>query len=266
MSKAVAEIPRSSLARMLKILDLFSDEHPTRAVEDVVIALEVSLPTAYRYVRTLLESGLLQRQDTSHYALGPRIILLDYYIRRADPVLRAALPVLRELVEATGLDCVLTELFGMRVLDTHREMGSRPAALSYGRGRPRPLFLGGAPKVLLASLGAGPLRKVFDARRKELVRCGLPSDLPAFRRYFAVIRRTGYYVSEGELEPRIAAVAAPVLKPAKGAWAAVSLVFDRSRLSIIDVEKMTRLVSEAAARIAGRLVAPLHPLPTEDSP
>ena len=123
---------------MLGVLDLFDDNHLTRTAEDIATALDVSLPTSYRYVRLLLQAGLLQRVEESHYALGPRIIMLDHYIRRADPVLNAGLPVLRELVDATGFDCVLTAVFGLQVLDTYREMGGAPASLAYGRGRPRP--------------------------------------------------------------------------------------------------------------------------------
>jgi len=238
---------------MLGVLDLFDDTHLTRTAEDIATTLDVSLPTSYRYVRLLLQAGLLQRVEDSHYALGPRIILLDHYIRRADPVLKVGLPILRELVAATGFDCVVTGVFGMQVLDTHREMGGMPAELAYGRGRPRPLFLGGAPKVLLSTFSPAQLKKVFETRHEELVGCGLPAEWPEFRRYYTAIRKAGYYVSKGELEPQLAAVAAPIPKSDGGAWAAISLVFDTSRLAIVDLEKLVRLITEATARIGGRL-------------
>lgn len=249
----MSEPTTSSLERMLGVLDLFDDTHLMRTAEDIAAALDVSLPTSYRYVRLLLQAGLLQRVEDSHYALGPRIILLDHYIRRADPVLKVGLPVMRELVDATGFDCVLTGVFGLQVLDTYREMGTSPASLAYGRGRPRPLFLGAAPKVLLASFGSTQLKKVFELKHEEAVRAGLPAEWSEFRRYYAAIRKAGHYISKGELEPQLAAVAAPILKPDGGAWAAISLVFDTSRLAIVDLEKMVRLITEAATRIGGRL-------------
>lgn len=249
----MSESTSSSLERMLGVLDLFDDTHLTRTAEDIATLLEVSLPTSYRYVRLLLQAGLLQRVEDSQYALGPRIILLDHYIRGADPVLKTGLPILRELVVATGFDCVVTGLFGTQVLDTHREMGGAPAALAYGRGRPRPLFLGAAPKVLLASFGPVALKKVFESHHAEAVRAGLPADWSDFRRYFAAIRKAGHYVSRGELEPQLVAVAAPIPKPDGGAWAAISLVFESSRLAIVDLDKLVRLVTEAATRIGGRL-------------
>ena len=67
----------SSLARMLSVLDLFSDHQLTWTAEGITEALQVSLPTGYRYVKMLVDAGLLQRAADSHYTLGPRIIVLE---------------------------------------------------------------------------------------------------------------------------------------------------------------------------------------------
>lgn len=249
----MTEKSASSLGRMLDVLDLFDDTVLARTTDDIAVALDVSLPTAYRYVRLLVEAGLLQRAENSHYTLGPRIIVLDHYIRKADPVLREGIPIMRELVHATGFDCVASGLFGDQVLDTHREAGSVPTTLAYGRGRPRPLFQGAAPKVILAQFTAPQLHKLFDARHDEAVRHGLPGDWPEFRRYFAKIRNAGFYLSVGELEPQLAAVAAPVTKADGGAWGAISLVLDVQRLSIVDTDKLAGLLVQAAKRLSERL-------------
>jgi len=238
---------------MLDVLDLFDDHCLTRTAEEIATELEVSLPTGYRYVRMLVEAGLLQRVENSHYTLGPRIILLDHYIRKADPVLREGIPVMRELVQQTGFDCVSSGLFGTQLLDTHREAGSAPAALAYGRGRPRPLFQGAAPKVMVASFAPAPLHKLFDARHAEIVRCGLPSEWSDFRRYYAAIRKAGHYLSVGELEPQLAALAAPIEKSEGGVWGAISLVLDTARLAIVDTDRLAHLVKDAARRIGERL-------------
>jgi hypothetical protein len=126
----------SSGARVLSVLDLFSDQRLLWTPEAIADALQVSLPTAYRYVKLLTEAGLLQRTLDAQLTLGPRIIVLDHYIRQADPVLQHGVPFMKELVSQTGLDCVVSALYGGQLLDTHREFGAAPASLSYGRGRP----------------------------------------------------------------------------------------------------------------------------------
>lgn len=243
----------SSLSRMLSVLDLFSDQRLTWTAEEITEALQVSLPTGYRYVKMLVDAGLLQRAAGSHYTLGARIIVLDHYIRQADPVLQHGVPFMQELVEQTGFDCVFSALYGQQVLDTHREYGQAPATLSYGRGRPRPLFLGAAPKVILSCFTAAQLRKVFDHRTTEIVRAGLPAEWPAFRKVYSSIRKAGFYFSNGELEPNLAAVAAPLQKPDGSVLGALSLVTTVQRMSVIDLPKLTQLLVRAAQDITVRI-------------
>jgi DNA-binding IclR family transcriptional regulator len=257
----VSEKSISSLTRMLGVLTLFDDRNWALTAEEITDALGVSRPTGYRYVKILFDAGFLQRLENSTYALGPRIIVLDHYIRVADPVLHVAVPLMRELVAKTGFDCVTSGWFGRQVVDTHREIGVVPADLYYGRGRPRPLFQGAAPKVILAQLAGAQLRKVFNDYHDEAVVQGLASEWTEFRKYFAAIRKAGYYFSVGELQPQYAAVGAPIIKPEGSVWGAISLVFDKSRLSIVDTSKLTDMTIEAATAISARMTqeAPSHP-------
>ena len=243
----------SSLARMLSVLDLFSEQAPLWTAEAIIEALQVSAPTGYRYVKTLVEAGLLQRGTDSHYHLGARIIVLDHCIRMGDPVLQQGLPFMAELVEKTGFECVISALYGAQLVDTHREYSKAPAALSYGRGRPRPLFLGAAPKVILACMGSVALRRQFAQHPKEIAAAGLPTDWDAFRRYFAAIRKAGYYFSEGELESTLAAVAVPLQKADGHVLGALSLVTTVSRMAMVDRRKLTDLVKRTAQDIVSRI-------------
>jgi DNA-binding IclR family transcriptional regulator len=243
----------SSLARMLGVLDLFNETTPVWTAEAVAEAMKVSVPTAYRYVKLLVASGLLQRSAESQYSLGPRIIVLDHFIRTGDPVLQHAIPFMQELVATTGFDCVISALYGQQLLDTHREYGSVPADLGYGRGRPRPLFLGGAPKVILSCLPPNALHKVFDQYPQEIAQAGLPTEWSAFRKYYSSIRKAGHYLSNGELESNLAALAAPIQQADGTVLGAISLVTTVQRMAVIDVTKVAALVMRCAADIAIRV-------------
>ncbi len=243
----------SSLARMLSVLELFSDQQLSWTAEAITEALRMSLPTGYRYVKKLVDAGLLQRAAGSNYTLGPRIIVLDHYIRMADPVLRQAIPFMAELIEKTGFDCVISGLYGQQVLDTHRELGTAPAALSYGRGRPRPLFQGAAPKVIVSCFAPARLRRVFDQHGEEIARAGLPSDWSGFRSYYSAIRKAGHYFSNGELEAELAALAAPLQKADGTLLGAISLVATTQRMAVIDRPQLTRLITRAAQEITARI-------------
>jgi len=244
----------SSLARMLGVLDLFTEQRLHWTADAISEALQVSLPTGYRYVKMLTEAGLLQRTGDAQVTLGPRIVVLDHYIRQADPVLQHGIPFMKELVALTGFDCVVSSLLGTQLLDTHREYSSVPADLSYGRGRPRPLFLGAAPKVILAQLPTGTLHKILDAQSLDAAAAGLPTEWAEFRRYFARIRKAGFYFSNGELEASLSALAVPLIAADGRVLGALSLVSSVQRMGMIDTSKLTPLLQRAAADISSRLL------------
>jgi DNA-binding IclR family transcriptional regulator len=196
-SKEVSDV--SSLSRLLRVFDLFTEDNLHWTIEAIAQALDVSVPTSYRYVKVLLDARLLQRASNAQVTLGVRVMALDHIIRMADPVLNVGKPFMQELTAQTGFDCVMTGLYGEQIIDTHREYGQVPLALRYGRGRLRPLYLGGAPKAILSCYTPAQLRKLFDAHLSEIAQAKLPTDWPAHRQYFRAIRKAGYYFSNGEL-------------------------------------------------------------------
>lgn len=138
----------TSPARALAVLDLFTQQRPVWQPDEINGALGYTRATGYRYVKDLVEAGFLQKVSAGRYALGGRIVELDYQLRQSDPVLLAALPVMESLARGSGFDVVLSVLFGgPMVIDVHRVSVQSSLKLAYGRGRPRPLFRSGAPKI-----------------------------------------------------------------------------------------------------------------------
>lgn len=244
---------KPSIGRALAILDLFTVDAPSWTAEQICEQRRLSLPTGYRYIRELVGAGLLVRLSGGRYSLGPKIIALDHTIRQSDPLLRLAVPVMVDLVRRTGCACVLSSLLGDQILDTHREAGAEPLTLAYGRGRPRPMFYGAAPKVILANQPAAWLHKLYDARSAEIAAAGLGKDWSSFRRYLSEIRRNGFYVSRGELEADISAVAAPIRGGSPEPHSALALVTTSERFKLLNVDLLARLVAQGASEIGSML-------------
>ena len=237
----------TSPARVFAILNLFDEDHPVWHTDDINSALGYARATGYRYVRDLVEAGFLGKVSAGRYSLGPRIIELDYQLRRSDPVLLAAVPVMDALVASIGLDVVLSTVFGSRVVDIHRASADPTLELSYGRGRPRPLYRGAAPKVFLANLPRPRLARLFEGTAAEAASAGLGADWDAFRSTLAAIRRAGFYWSHGELEAGIAAAAVPLFDAEGDIVASMALVGQEAALAAIG-EAGLREALEAARR------------------
>ncbi|MEN5033607.1 IclR family transcriptional regulator [Pseudomonas sp. TWI929] len=240
----------SSLNRMLSVLDVFTSERPVWEADAIVEALGCSTPTGYRYLKELMQAGLLQRLNGGYYALGPRIALLDYIIRTTDPLLGLSIPLMRELVEKTECRCVLSRMDGDFFLDLHHERPERDVQLNYGRGRPRPLFLGGAPKVIIAHYQPKKLRSLYDRHADEISSAGISQNWEDFQQAMLAIRRDGFYESHGELEEGIASLSVPVRFSSKENCAALALVTTTSRFEVTDRTKLLEVMRKTAQRIS----------------
>jgi len=239
----------TSPSRMLAILGLFTEDHPVWQTDALNEALGYSRATGYRYVKDLVAAGLLQKVAAGRYALGARIIELDYRLRRSDPVLRAAAPVMEALVRRTRLDAVLSAMFGARVVDTHRVSGDAALELQYGRGHPRPLFQGAAPKVLMACRPRAQLVRLHAQHADEIAAHGLGDSWAGFRDRMAVIRRAGFHLSLGELEPGIGAAAVPLTGEDGEVLAALALVGTVDRLQALGAARLQAVLGKAAAQV-----------------
>jgi DNA-binding IclR family transcriptional regulator len=112
----------------------------------------------------------------------------------------------------------------VRVVDTHRVGTNSSLKLEYGRGRPRPLFKGAAPKVMLASLPRVQLQGIYDSHAADIAAANLGASWTEFRRRMAEIRRAGFYFSQGELEPGVGGAAMAILNRDGDLLGAVTLV------------------------------------------
>lgn len=244
----------SSLTRMLSVLDVFTPARPTATAEEIMQALGYSRGTAYRYIRELCAFGLLSRVAAT-YTLGPKVIELDFFIRQCDPLLKAGLPVVRQLSEDIDCDVLLTSFYGDRVVVTHHERGRDKINVTVGRGRVMPLFRGAGSKPIVAHLPPVRLKRIYAEHAAEIAACGLGEDWTAFRQSLAAIRKAGYATSIGELDPANAAIGAPIFSVDGEVAGSVILVFARSRFMIVD----RTLVGDIAVRAARQIESGLQP-------
>jgi DNA-binding IclR family transcriptional regulator len=236
---------------MLSVLGAFSPSEPVLGVDAIMDRFALSRGTAYRYLRELSGAGLLTRMDGG-FALGPRIIELDYAIRQCDPALQAGQSIMRGLCEQFDCDVLLVNFFDDRVIVSHHERGDDRLSMSYGRGRQMPLFQGCGSKMTLASLPRPRLRRLYDAQADRVAAAGLGRTWNEFRGALDGIRRAGHAISYAELDPDNVGVAAPITSAAaSGSPASLVLVFTAARYAIIDKALVVRIVKTAAARICG---------------
>jgi len=242
-------------SRTLAIIDLFTLEQPTWSIEDMMAALGYARPTTYRYVKQLVDAGLLQKTGAGRYALGARFIQLDYQIRRSDPVLLASMPIMAELTRELGVSVLLSEMYGHQLINIHHAGGPEDALpFPHSRGRPRPLFRGAAPKVMMAFLPRPALVRLYEACAAEIAANGMGRDWTEFRKQLSAVRKHRFYLSVDEVEPNVAGAAVPVMNDEGEVVATLSVAGATPDLERIGIDRIKSALTHGAARIQARLV------------
>jgi len=241
----------SSLSKMLAIFDEFSADTPTLTAEEIATRLGYSMGTAYRYLRELTAAGLLTGVGGA-YALGPRIIEMDFLIRQSDPYMRIIQPIMRGLRNRLDCDVLMCNFYQGRIVVSHHERGSEQFTMSYGRGRRMPLLRGSPSKSILATLPKSKLRRLFDQEAGKADASDL--DWDSFYTEIKSIRRRGFALSKGELDPGNVGVAAALNIDPPGC---LVFVFSGSRFEIAD-EKLVGEIICSAVEQANALIARLE--------
>lgn len=255
----------NTLSKTLALLDLFTAERMVWTADQMMEELGYTRPTIYRYIRELVAAGFVVRFGDGSYSLGPRSVELDFLIRQADPFFVAGLPVIRDLSAQTGSDINLLELYGDRIVTVHQQRGADALPLSFGRGRPLPLLRGAGSKVIVAQLSRARLERIFEQHGGDAWDYGEAADWNAFRTSMAAIRKAGFAISEGELDPGYAGVAVPVFAPDERILGCIVAALTQQRFALTRVDRFVELLKLGAARISAGMAAIGRPL-TEEKP
>jgi len=242
----------SRLNRVLTLLDAFADGSSVLTAEQISTRTGNAPATAYRYIRELCDAGLLVRLPQG-YAPGPRIIEWDYMVRANDPLLINSREVMDQLVADTGLELLLSQLYGDRIVNVHYQHTAPNALLELGRGRVVPLFRGSTSRVILAEMPTRQLRRLFDAHQHEPDLQAIGADWKAFSKALTEVRRRGYAISSGELHPGKMGIAAPIFGERGHVLGSLTLIGSAARFEAYREDYISQRVVSTAGEITRRI-------------
>lgn len=247
----------SSFGKILTVLDLFSIQRPVINVDVISTELGLSKPTSYRYLKELVSAELLQRLSgtSGDYTLGSKIAVLDYISRTTDPLVQVSIPFIKDMVERTEFSCLLTHLNYDSCIDIHDEVFKNMRLYSYGRGCPRPVFVGSSPKVMISHLPKQQILDYYQRFAHELAEVNFAHNADEFLNAMKKIKKQGYYFSNGELDPNIAGLSVPVKFSSKAPPLALTLLGSKNRFEFVNLHKVIEILKENAALIEQKCMA-----------
>ena len=239
----------SSLSKALTILNLFNEDHPLWSADAVIRQLGFSQPTGYPYMRELCAQGYLIRL-TDGYVLGPKIIELDYHIRKADPIFQGAQAIMRDLAAQTGFDVLLLSIFGDQIVTTHHEAGRETLTISFGRGHPMPLLRGAGSRAIVAFLSKAHRRRIYSRNADEAREAGLGATYEAYEANIRKVRTDHFAVSLAELNEGNVGLASPIFQNGRIACGSLTFVLTTPSYEAADHDALIRTIKQAAKRIS----------------
>ena len=255
---------QASFGKILTVLDLFSLSRSVINVDIISEELNLSKPTSYRYLKELVSAELLQRISgtSGDYTLGSKIAVLDYISRKTDPLVQISIPFMQEIVERTEFSCILTHLNYDSCIDLHDEVFKNAHLLSFGRGCPRPVYVGSSSKVIMAHLPKQALLDYYQRYADTFAEVGFVQNETAFLEQMRKIKKQGYYYSSGELDPQVAGLSVPVKFSLKEPPLALTLLASKNRFDFVNLEKLVQILQEKAQIIENKFL--YHPASTSD--
>lgn len=234
----------------LALLELLA-EYPHGATAGQLVADSgYAFSTCYRLLSTLVDAGYAEYEPaTKQYRLGLLLFAMGQKAATARGYAGTALPVMREVVEATGESCLLGVLDGDRFLTVHTVDGPHHR-ITTDPGDRGELHTSSLGRVLLA-FAAPDVREDLMASLDLTARTERSlTDRERLRAIIAQVREQGWALQDQEHDDGMAALAVPVMSPGAPLQAALALAAPVHRCDPAQLVQNVPLLREAADRLA----------------
>jgi DNA-binding IclR family transcriptional regulator len=189
---------------------------------DIAQLLAVHKSTALRLLASFEDSGLVQRQPaTGRYHLGLGTVALAGSLLGSLSILRISDPLLRKLAETTQQTVNLGVRYRNEILNIEQIPAPDVQRSPDWLGKRAPLHTGAAAKALLAHLGEDEISTYVRSIRPSLG----GEKVEALLSNLQEIRRRGFALNTGEVNPSVRAVGAPVFNSTGQCSASISIAW-----------------------------------------
>ncbi|HEY1668808.1 MAG TPA: IclR family transcriptional regulator [Trebonia sp.] len=230
--------------RVLAVLQAFSPNQHTLTARELAELTAIPLPSMYRYIALLRDTGLLIGDDRGAYHLSPRFISLARAAEAAETLIELADPVMRDLVKECGETVIFVRLIARVPVCVHRVESGHHLRATFEPGQSLPLLRGASGRVLLAGLP--------ERQRREHLAAVVPdlAAVQAIEENLAKVAARGWATSEEEIDRGVWAASAAVTN-GRSTVAALTVPSPLVRSPAAHQERLLGQVRAAAARLSG---------------
>ncbi len=243
------------MERALSLLWRIAD-HPEEAngLSELTEHLGVDKSSAFRLLSTLMKYGLVRQEEgIKGFRLGYGIFYLAAALRDQLKITEVCSPILKRLALATGENSHLAVRAGLKAVFIDRERAASTIAANTNIGDTEELYCTAVGRCLICRMTAGELGKLFEGVNLVRYTDRTIADLDMLARELAIVAARGYAVDDGEYEPNVVCLAAPVYNFERKVEASLGISGPRERMEA-GMERFRAAVASAgeeASRLLG---------------
>jgi len=237
-----------SLARGLAVIRAFDADHAELSLSDAARRAGIPRAAAGRFLRTLETLGYV-RSDGRLFALTPRVLELGFSYLSALSLPEIVQPHLEALSREVGESVSSAVLDGSDIVYIARVPTRRIMSVRITIGTRFPAYATSMGRVLLAALPDAAARAAVEASRPDHLTARTLTDVDELRAELDRVREQGWALVDGELEPGLRSIAAPVHGRGGQVVAAVNVSTSATRDTVehLTLAHLPRLLAATAA-------------------
>jgi IclR family KDG regulon transcriptional repressor len=244
-----------SLVKTLRLLKLFSPQHPVWSAEDMVSSLGYHKSSVQRILGTLEREGFLSKVTPrrSEYRLGPDILYLGSVAEVSLDLRSVARPTMEDLVQKVQETCYLCVADQGQCLYIEKVECSQPIRIIHQVGQRNPLYCTGVGKALMSGMTDEGIDRLINVQELKARTRHTITDPHRLKRELEGIRRKGIALDNEELDLGVKCVAAPIKNRSSAVVAAISLSGPAQRFTFTAMRRFEKHLKQASTEISQTL-------------
>jgi len=227
------------LGKGLRIIELFSDDHPRLTATEAGALAGLTRTAARRYLVSLVHYGYADT-DGKHYWLLPAILRLGQSYLEAARLPRLVRPFLQQLSMQTGETANLSVLDGHEIVYLERSNSPRVVSIGFHAGARTPAHVVSPGFAILSTLDKARLDAWIASHDFSRFTANTVTELAAFRDSVAAARRLGYAHVDQYIDLGLGGIAAALFDRHGHCVGAISMTFQTTRYP--DAAALTQLL------------------------
>ena len=243
-----------SVEKALIIINAFSEAKPEMNLSEVCRVTGIPMPTAYRLISTLQNSGYISYSESNgSYRLGLKFFEVANQVARGTGLIQAVLPVLERLSIRSHENASLSVVDGETAICLASFDSGDSLKATINVGERVPLHAGALSRTLLAHLPEATQERIINNPQLKVYTKNTITDPETLRESLRSVRELGYAYSLGEAVEGVASVAAPVRDYKGLVVGAVAIMSPAQRMPAECIDNFLEMLLECTAEISAKL-------------